>query len=548
MINKRIIRCAIYTRKSSEEGLEQEFNSLDAQHEACSAYISSQKHEGWKRKPERYDDGGVSGGTLDRPGLKQLLMDVESGLVDMIVVYKIDRLTRSLSDFSRLVEKLEAAGCSFVSVTQAFNTSTSMGRLTLNVLLSFAQFEREVTGERIRDKIAASKKKGMWMGGLTPLGYDVSKNKNVRGLVVNEREADRVRKIFELYENQGCLSDIAEKAEVLGIRSKPRAFKTGRQVGGSVMSRGQIHFVLTNPVYIGKIRHKRNVYDGVHEPIISQALWDRVQEKLQQASARPRRRADQSTTSPLTGKLFDETGDRLTPTHTKRNGKRIRYYVSRRLLTKAQPDDRTGWRLPASRLEEIMASAVAAHLQTIASRLFINPSAAQLSASSAKLDTLGAETPRSKLDLIEQTTISDGQFELKLNLETLASSLGVEREVIDQAALAFTHPLIIRRRGIELKLIDGAEQRTPDKHLVKAVAEAHAWLEEVKAGRSLADIAKTRNTTDAPVRKRLALAFLSPKITEAILEGRQPVELTLRSLLSKKIPLDWQAQEKELGF
>ena len=287
-MTKPMIRCAIYTRKSSDEGLGQGFNSLDAQHEACAAYIASQRHEGWKMLSTRYDDGGLSGGTLERPALQRLLADIDSGRIDMVVVYKIDRLTRSLADFAKLVDRLEAASCSFVSVTQAFNTSSSMGRLTLNVLLSFAQFEREVTAERIRDKIAASKKKGLWMGGLAPLGYDPHPDSNRRELVVNETEAETVRRLFALYLEHGCLNATVEAVRKAGLRSKHRVFASGRQQGGAVFSRGQIYRILTNPVYRGLIRHKDKVWPGSHTAIISDDLWDRVEDKLQSASARRR--------------------------------------------------------------------------------------------------------------------------------------------------------------------------------------------------------------------------------------------------------------------
>lgn len=256
---QKTIRCAVYTRKSSEEGLEQAFNSLDAQHEACAAYIASQKHEGWKLVPARYDDGGLSGGTLERPALQCLLDHVEAGRVDMIVVYKIDRLTRSLMDFARLVDRFEAAGCSFVSVTQAFNTSSSMGRLTLNVLLSFAQFEPEVTAERIRDKITASKKKGFWMGGNLPLGYDRHPDPEKRTLVINPPEAETVTTLFKLYDDLGALGAVAREADRLGLRSKLRTNKAGQTSGGSRLSNGQIQHLLRNPVYIGQIRHKDKV-------------------------------------------------------------------------------------------------------------------------------------------------------------------------------------------------------------------------------------------------------------------------------------------------
>lgn len=266
----REVRCAIYTRKSSDEGLEQEFNSLDAQSCACQAYISSQKHEGWLGLAERFDDGGFSGGTLQRPALQRLLSMIDAGEVDMVVVYKIDRLTRSLADFGKLVEHFDRSACSFVSVTQSFNTSTSPGRLMLNVLLSFAQFEREITGERIRDKIAASKKKGMWMGGVAPLGYQSCDRK----LVVVESEAEQVRKLFELFRLHRCLVKTRRLAYTMGIRSRP----TGKHPTGPVLRQSNILWILTNPVYTGRVRHRQVTYEGLHEAIIGEAVWSEVQE------------------------------------------------------------------------------------------------------------------------------------------------------------------------------------------------------------------------------------------------------------------------------
>ena len=280
------IRCAIYTRKSSEEGLEQEFNSLHAQREACMAYITSQKAEGWALLQTQYDDGGISGGTLERPAMQQLLADVDAGLVDQIVVYKIDRLTRSLADFAKIVERLDAAGASFVSVTQSFNTATSMGRLTLNMLLSFAQFEREVTAERIRDKIAASKRKGLWMGGYVPLGYDA----DGRTLRINVEEARTVRTLYDLYHEHGTIRAVKEAAEALGLRSKRRTVTDGRMRGGIPFDRGHIHHILTNPLYVGRIRHKGKDYDGQHPAIIDPDLWDAVQAQLTEEARKPRAR------------------------------------------------------------------------------------------------------------------------------------------------------------------------------------------------------------------------------------------------------------------
>ena len=260
-------RCAIYTRKSTEEGLEQDFNSLDAQREACAAYILSQKHEGWSELGDRYDDGGFSGGSMERPGLMQLLRDVEAGRIDVIVVYKVDRLTRSLTDFAKMVDVFDKSGVSFVSVTQAFNTTSSMGRLTLNVLLSFAQFEREVTAERIRDKVAASKRKGMWMGGAVPLGYDAKE----KALVVNQGEASAIRTIFAEYLAKGSVRQLTSRLAELGIVSKRRTDRFGRVSGGRSLSRGALYNILRNPIYIGKIRHKDELFAGLHEAIIDNA-------------------------------------------------------------------------------------------------------------------------------------------------------------------------------------------------------------------------------------------------------------------------------------
>ncbi len=324
----RRIRCAIYTRKSSEEGLEQDFNSLDAQREACEAYIASQKHEGWELLPDHYDDGGISGGHLDRPSLQRLMQAVDEKRVDQIVVYKIDRLTRSLADFAKLVDRLDTAGTSFVSVTQSFNTATSMGRLTLNMLLSFAQFEREVTAERIRDKIAASKRKGMWMGGSVPLGYQP----DGRTLKIDEDEANTIRTLYDLYLKHGILREVKERAEQLDLRSRCRNRAGGRISGGNHFDRGHLQHILSNPVYAGRIRHKQQVYEGQHPAIIVPEIWDTVQDMLQGRASIARGSRKKATTSLLAGKLFDETGDRLTPSHSRKNGRRLRYYISHRLV------------------------------------------------------------------------------------------------------------------------------------------------------------------------------------------------------------------------
>ena len=348
----RRLRCAIYTRKSSEEGLEQAFNSLDAQREACAAFVLSQKHEGWMVLPTLYDDGGFSGGTMDRPALQRLLGDIGAGKVDVVVVYKIDRLTRSLFDFAKIVEAFDARGVSFVSITQQFNTTTLMGRLTLNVLLSFAQFEREVAGERIRDKIAASKKKGMWMGGLPSLGYDVQNRK----LVVNEEEALTVVHIFQRYVQLRSVRSLQAELDAAGIKSKRRVFADGTQVGGQKLSRGALYLMLQNRIYRGEITHKGNAYPGEHPAIVDKALWDQVQAILAENRVYRATGSDAKHPSLLVGLAFDENGERLTPSHAVKKGTRYRYYVSTSLITGAAKDQSTGRRIPAANLETLVIS------------------------------------------------------------------------------------------------------------------------------------------------------------------------------------------------
>lgn len=303
--SKQVMRCAIYTRKSSEEGLEQSFNSLDAQREAGEAFVVSQRHEGWQLLPARYDDGGYSGGTMERPALKRLLEDVEAKKVNVIVVYKVDRLTRSLSDFARIVEALDAKGVSFVSVTQQFNTTTSMGRLTLNILLSFAQFEREVTGERIRDKIAASKKKGMWMGGQLPLGYDLESRK----LIPHDIEAELVRKIFALYLKLGCVVKLMADLKRENIKTKTWVTKAGARIGGASFARGHLYYLLRNRLYVGEIRHRDKWYPGAHPGIVPRELWDKVQARLDSNLRVQRKRTREQSSSLLTGLIEHGEGE-----------------------------------------------------------------------------------------------------------------------------------------------------------------------------------------------------------------------------------------------
>ncbi len=552
MTQKPVNRCAIYTRKSSDEGLDQSFNSLDAQHEACAAYIASQRHEGWKLVPDRFDDGGLSGGTLERPALQRLLAEIDAGRIGMVVVYKIDRLTRSLADFGRLVERLDAKGCSFVSVTQAFNTATSMGRLTLNVLLSFAQFEREVTAERIRDKIAASKKKGLWMGGTLPLGYDRHPDPQRRELVLNPVEAEAVMQLFTLYDRLGNLRLVEEEATRLGLRSKSLASPSGRRTGGFPFTRGQLHYLLTNPVYIGRIRHKDQTHPGQHPAIIGADLWERVQAKLIDAGARPRGRSALAIEPRvLIGKLRDETGDHLTPTHTKRRGRRFAYYVSNRLITGGT--DPAGWRLPAEALEASIRQIITGHLRKAsATHALLTRPEASGAADIVRRATALADRIESEAALfgsiLSSGTIERGRLRLVLNPDVIAAALTVPVTALSQVFLQFDCPFALRRRGVETRIIAGEFIPAPDEVLQRTLAEAHLWAGALRKGTSLTEIARETGHSVPYIRARIPLAFLAPKVQAAILDGRQPADISVARLIRDGIPMDWSEQARLFGI
>jgi site-specific DNA recombinase len=548
-------RCAVYTRKSSEEGLEQEFNSLHAQREACEAYIRSQRHEGWSLVTTAYDDGGISGGTMERPALQRLLADIRSGRIDVVVTYKVDRLTRSLADFARLIETFDKHVVSFISVTQQFNTTTSMGRLTLNVLLSFAQFEREVTGERIRDKIAASKQKGMWMGGNPPLGYDPRDRK----LVLNPQEADTVRRLFALYLELGCVRQVKDAADRLGLITKTRIAR-GVPQGGKPFSRGHLYKLLSNPIYLGRIAHKGQLYEGRHEPLIDQATWDAVQERLNGNGQHRRNGAEAREPSLLTGLLFDTGGERLSPSHAVKKGKRYRYYISRSLITEAGSDHGRGWRLPAHDIEQAVIGAVARALKD---RAFLIEQIGSPGASpdqirnlldsaeqiAAVLDMGSApERARTLRELVARIVIEDDMLAITLRRAALRESSAGD----DEDPIRFSVPVQFRRRGVEMKLViagDTARPARPDPVLIKAVARAHLWFEDLATGRvpSLQAIADREGITESYVRRLIPLAFLAPGIVKAILEGEQPVELSAARLTGAvKLPLDWNEQQRLL--
>ncbi|WP_171103583.1 recombinase family protein [Ruegeria sp. HKCCD7255] len=539
----RRIRCAIYTRKSSEEGLEQDFNSLDAQREACEAYIASQKHEGWELLLDCYDDGGISGGHLDRPALRRLMQAVDDNRVDQIVVYKIDRLTRSLADFAKLVERLDAADASFVSVTQSFNTSTSMGRLTLNVLLSFAQFEREVTAERIRDKIAASKSKGLWMGGNVPLGYQA----DGRTLKIDEKEAEIIRALYDLYLEHRSILDVKEQAEALGLRSRRRERPGGRVAGGKGFDRGHIHHLLSNPIYSGRIRHKGQVYEGQHPAIIDPAVWERVQQLLTDGAARERGVKQKAKRSLLAGKLFDETGDRLTPSHSRKNGKRLRYYISGRLVTDRSQKHSDAWRLPAEQLKSLLAEVIRQYLKrpNAVTSMARDMSAAEIASATELLRD--CQSVRKYLGLILRADLQQGSLRVQLDLQALAQMIECRVDQVDAGELTIEAPFRMRRRGVELKLHLGDSPPEIDQTLVRNVVKARRWLAMIIDGRTFSEIAETEGTSKRRVQDVVDLATLAPDVLEAIAAGEQPDGLTTDYLIKSGFPAIWSDQHKQFA-
>ena len=534
------VRCAVYTRKSTEDGLLQEFNSLDAQYEACAAYALSQLLEGWTMVSERYDDGGFSGGNLERPALKRLLADVATGKVDIILLYKIDRLTRSVADFAKIVEVLDKAGASFVSITQSFNTTTSMGRLTLNMLLSFAQFEREVTGERIRDKVAASKRKGMWMGGPIPFGYDVADRK----LVINKTEAEQVRHIFDRYLTANSIKQMLPELAASRVRSKPRTTRDGRPFGGTPFRHGGIRHILGNRIYLGVVSHKGQVHPGEHEAIINQELWDQVQQRLASAAKRPRT----GLINVLSGRIFDADGKRLIGSYGNKGGRKYRYYVN------STRDNRNGWRLPAGDIEQLVQQALARFLADPA-RLDSELGSTGLTDTATSRATqlapaVGDVTALSRaLELLDaRVTIEQHNLRLELDRSHLAEALRIGGlENLLTQPIVINNPVALKRRGIELRLIYTAHDVQPaskDPNLIDLVRRGWAAWNQVATGR------RSDNPVERSHLVRLArLRFLAPDITAAILEGRQPVELTARSLLRcSELPIRWEGQRRALGF
>jgi site-specific DNA recombinase len=558
-ITKPRIRCAIYTRKSSEEGLEQSFNSLHAQREACEAYIASQRHEGWHALSTKYDDGGFSGGNIERPGLKQLLEDISAGKVNTVVVYKVDRLTRSLADFAKIIEQFDSQQVSFVSVTQQFNTTTSMGRLTLNVLLSFAQFEREVTGERIRDKIAASKRKGMWMGGIVPLGYDLKDRK----LLVNKREAVSVREIFEEYLRLGCVSKLKDYLDQSSIRSKCRISREGRKSGGQKFSRGALYELLRNHIYVGEISHKGQRHPGEHAAVVERELFEKVQHKLTENRQGDLRRKTRNSAALLTGKLYDENGVRYIPTHSNKAGRRYHYYTSQAVIRNKAARVEIP-RIPAAELDRLVtytldtvfsseeellkAAAITGHDSEVIAPLMCN--AQRIADEWKTMQSNGSERVRRVLD---QAAVSNGSLEIRLNPFELLSgcvSKGMGPLLKSQGGVIVIRlPLNVAKRGPETKLVLQTDSRTRNPSssaLINAVVRARDWYEMVINGEasSFTELARQSGVTTRYVTALFPCTNTSPSIVLNVLESKMPSIMTLKKFLIRP-SLIWEYQRIE---
>ena len=549
-------RCAIYTRKSSEEGLEQDFNSLHAQRESCDAYIKSQRHEGWTPLPSLYDDGGYSGGSTERPALKRLLADIQSHLIDVVVVYKVDRLTRSLADFAKIVEIFDAAGVSFVSVTQQFNTTTSMGRLTLNVLLSFAQFEREVTGERIRDKIAASKQKGMWMGGWVPIGYD----RKDRTLTINETEALTVRTIFYLFLKLKNVQRVQTELMRLKLTTKPYATPRGRAVGGLSFARGHLYKILSNPLYIGEIEHRGVRYPGQHPPLIDGATWDAVQAQLAANHHQNRTRTNAKSKSLLAGLIYDDAGNRLVSSHATKNGKRHRYYVTSQGTGRSvATPNLVRLRLPAAMIDELLRAKLQSFLADKAqiSRLLrqarCRPAqiGSGLGIASEFADSLTSGSPMAQgvADLLARVTVSHTGLRISIKRDRLLAILTgkfVEpsQDNGQDTIISLEATIPSMPGGGSGKLVfEDQNARTPDAVVVKAIARASSWFEQLTAGKSqsMAEIAFREDITDNYVSNLIHLAWLSPDLVDRVLEGDpEATALARAAMLTRKSDALWK--------
>jgi len=517
------IRCAIYTRVSTDQGLEQDFNSLDAQYDASQAYIRSQAHAGWTLLRGKYDDGGFSGGNTDRPALQRLLEDVRAGKIDVIVVYKVDRLTRSLADFAKLVDLFDGHHVSFVSVTQQFNTTTSMGRLTLNVLLSFAQFEREVTSERIRDKIAASKRKGLWVGGMVPLGYDAKDRK----ITINEAEADRVQDIFRSYLRLGSLNSLMADLRSRGIVTKARTLKTGQTVGGIPFTRGSLAHLLRNRFYIGEVAFKGEVLAGEQPPILDRQLFDAVQARLdEQINGSETKRAKSDAL--LTGRIFDDRGNRMSPSHARKRGIKYRYYLSSALLQGSSERAGSVRRAPAAEIEDLIIKTVREHLKLdkqIADRAVVEHHVAHVEVQPQQLVVQLADN-----ETDGRVTAPAGR--LVVDWQKTASQRRREIMVPEGSLPGFTRPIRFENRAT----------------LVASIARGRRWLHELitDAATNPETIARRECCSIRKVSMTISLAFLAPDLVKAAIEGRLPHGMGVTCLAD--LPAEWSRQHQILGL
>ena len=551
---KKLFRCAIYTRKSTEHNLDLEFNSLHAQREACEAYIKSQAHEGWRLIRDHFDDGAVSGASLERPALRQLLDEVRAGHIDTIVVYKVDRLTRSLGDFAKLVELFDQHQVSFVSVTQSFNTTSSMGRLTLNVLLSFAQFEREVIGERVRDKIAASKKKGLWVGGPVPLGYRSVDKK----LVIVPQEAQTVRLIFRRYLDLGSVRSLMQDLDWKGIRTKQQVLTNGRTRGGGRFGVGALAHLLGNRFYIGEVRYGGQIYRGEHEPIISPKLFEAVQAKLA-AGAAERMLRLKGSPAILIGRIYDDRGNRMTPSHTNKHGVRYRYYVSHALMQKRTAEAGRIARVSAPDIETMVVKAVRERLgktikdagngnvlipdddreliERCLDRVTIKPDVIEICGvvSATTMTGQAADQP------INQA----GKQKTRPKINTRR-----KRPTPFQINLPWTAPTFVAHKGIQYDPSSSSAMK-PDARdaMLTAIGKARHWIDDLVEGEaaSFKAIATREGKVERHIRFLAPLAFLSPRIVTAIIDGTVSTDLTITEL-AKALPYSWSEQERQIGL
>jgi site-specific DNA recombinase len=520
---RKAVRCAIYTRVSTDQRLEQDFNSLDAQYDASQAYIRSQAHAGWTLLRGQYDDGGFSGGNTDRPALQRLLEDVRAGKIDVIVVYKVDRLTRSLADFAKLVELFDRHSVSFVSVTQQFNTTTSMGRLTLNVLLSFAQFEREVTSERIRDKIAASKRKGLWVGGMAPLGYDAKD----RRITVNEAEAERVRTIFRCYLKLGSLNALMADLRKRGIVTKARTLKPGETVGGIPFTRGSLAHLLRNRFYVGEVAFRGEVLAGEQPPILERELFDAVQSKLDR-QVNGYKAAGVKSEALLIGRIFDDRGNRMSPSHARKGNVKYRYYLSSALLQGAAERAGIVRRVPAAKIEALTIKSVREHLnidEQIDDRAVVEHHVARIEMQPQQLVIQLADN---------ESDSHTAAHARRVVVDWQKAAIKRRREILvpEGASPALTRPIRSENRAT----------------LVASIARGRRWLQELvtNAAATPESIAKRESCSSRKVSMTISLAFLAPDLVKAAIEGRLPHGMGVTRLAD--LPAQWSRQHQILGL